>query len=163
MASVLFGVVLMVVTGCLRPGELQRAIRWGDPAAGLDRLFQRGDAKHRFGARFGGRPAAVAAGLAQLLGADGVFLLAQLFTETLTNGATVVLLSPSLPSWPKAWPCRRWPSSTPFCLRPASVFHPIGYQCNLMVMGPGRYRFFDMTRYGAPLTLGLTLLTPWLI
>ena len=44
-----------------------------------------------------------------------------------------------------------------------SFLTPIGYQCNLMVIGPGRYRFFDMTRYGAPLTLTLTLVTPWLI
>jgi di/tricarboxylate transporter len=28
MAAVLLAVVVMVATGCLRPGELQRAIRW---------------------------------------------------------------------------------------------------------------------------------------
>jgi di/tricarboxylate transporter len=32
-----------------------------------------------------------------------------------------------------------------------------------MVFGPGRYRFLDMTRYGAPLTLGLAVLVPLLI
>jgi di/tricarboxylate transporter len=30
---------------------------------------------------------------------------------------------------------------------------PIGYQTNLMVMGPGNYRFSDYTRIGLPLTL----------
>jgi len=30
---------------------------------------------------------------------------------------------------------------------------PIGYQTNLMVMGPGGYRWLDYTRFGGPLTL----------
>jgi len=30
---------------------------------------------------------------------------------------------------------------------------PIGYQTNLMVMGPGGYRWGDYTRFGGPLTL----------
>ena len=93
-----------------------------------------------------------------------VFLLAQLFTETLTNGATVVLLIPIATELAKglALPPMAFIYAILFAAS-LSFLTPIGYQCNLMVMGPGRYRFFDMTRYGAPLTLGLTLLTPWLI
>jgi len=37
---------------------------------------------------------------------------------------------------------------------------PIGYQTNLMVYGPGGYRFGDYVRFGLPLTLlvgGVTL------
>ena len=34
-----------------------------------------------------------------------------------------------------------------------SFLTPMGYQTNLMVFGPGRYRFFDVTKYGAGLTL----------
>jgi di/tricarboxylate transporter len=30
---------------------------------------------------------------------------------------------------------------------------PIGYQCNLMVYGPGGYTFRDFLRVGTPLTL----------
>ena len=44
-----------------------------------------------------------------------------------------------------------------------SFLSPVGYQTNLMVFGPGRYRFLDMTRYGAPLTIGLAIVVPWLI
>ena len=165
MAAVLLGVVVMVATGCLRPGELQRAIRW-DVILLLGSLSCFSVAMQSTG---------LAKGLAldllhSLQGwpAYGVlvvvFLLAQLFTETLSNGATVVLLTPI------ATELARGLSLPPMAFIYAILFAasqsfltPIGYQCNLMVMGPGRYRFLDMTRYGAPLTFGLTLLAPWLI
>jgi di/tricarboxylate transporter len=35
----------------------------------------------------------------------------------------------------------------------ASFMTPTGYQTNLMVMGPGGYRFMDYVRFGAPLSL----------
>ena len=44
-----------------------------------------------------------------------------------------------------------------------SFLSPIGYQTNLMVFGPGRYRFLDVTRYGLGLTLIMTALIPALI
>ncbi|MEB3176410.1 MAG: SLC13 family permease [Synechococcus sp.] len=165
MAAVLLGVVLMVLTGCLRPGEVQRSIRW-DVILLLGSIFCFSVAMQNTGLARGlavdllhslqGWPAyAVLA---------AVFLLAQLFTETLTNGATVVLLMPIATELAKGL------DLPPLAFIYAIVFAsslsfltPIGYQCNLMVMGPGRYRFFDMTRYGAPLTLTLTLVTPWLI
>ncbi|MBF0375784.1 MAG: hypothetical protein HQL39_20545, partial [Alphaproteobacteria bacterium] len=34
---------------------------------------------------------------------------------------------------------------------------PVGYQTNLLVMGPGHYRFVDFVRSGLPLTLLLWL------
>jgi len=165
MASVLFGVVLMVVTGCLRPGELQRAIRW-DVILLLGSIVCFSVAMQSTGLARG-----LAVDLLQSL--QGwpnylvlmvVFLLAQLFTETLTNGATVVLLIPIATELAKglALPPMAFIYAILFAAS-LSFLTPIGYQCNLMVMGPGRYRFFDMTRYGAPLTIGLTLLTPWLI
>lgn len=44
-----------------------------------------------------------------------------------------------------------------------SFLSPVGYQTNLMVFGPGRYRFLDVTRYGFPLTVIMTLVVPFLI
>ena len=37
--------------------------------------------------------------------------------------------------------------------------NPVGYQTNLMVFGPGGYRFSDFARLGLPLTLVLAVLT----
>ena len=43
-----------------------------------------------------------------------------------------------------------------------SFITPIGYQTNLMVYGPGGYRFLDFMRLGAPLTIVLAVLCAWL-
>jgi di/tricarboxylate transporter len=48
----------------------------------------------------------------------------------------------------------------------ASFLTPIAYQTNLMVYGPGGYRFSDYARLGVPLTaivvVGVVLLVPLL-
>jgi len=41
----------------------------------------------------------------------------------------------------------------------ASFATPIGYQTNLMVYGPGGYRFTDYLRIGLPLNIVLGLVT----
>jgi len=46
----------------------------------------------------------------------------------------------------------------------ASFLTPVGYQTNVMVYGPGGYRYTDYSRLGAPLTLlaitGILVLVP---
>ncbi|WP_223677642.1 hypothetical protein [Azospirillum agricola] len=36
--------------------------------------------------------------------------------------------------------------------------HPIGHQCNTLVMGPGGYRFGDYWRLGLPLSIMVVVL-----
>ncbi|MCS5692987.1 SLC13 family permease [Cyanobium sp. FGCU-6] len=165
MAAVLLAVAVMVATGCLRPGELQRAVRW-DVILLLGSLSCFSAAMQK-------------TGLAEAMATDllhslqdwppyavllVVFVLAQVFTEALSNGTTVVLLMPIATELAKGLGLP--PMAFIFAIVFAasqSFLTPIGYQTNLMVFGPGRYRFLDMTRYGAPLTLGLAVLVPWLI
>jgi di/tricarboxylate transporter len=44
-----------------------------------------------------------------------------------------------------------------------SFLSPLGYQTNLMVFGPGRYRFLEITRYDLPLTLTMKAVVPLVI
>jgi di/tricarboxylate transporter len=40
-----------------------------------------------------------------------------------------------------------------------SFLTPVGHQANVLVFGPGGYRFFDFTKVGAPLNLALFIVT----
>ncbi|MBD2550918.1 SLC13 family permease [Microcystis elabens FACHB-917] len=165
MASVLLAMVAMVATGCLRSGELLRSIRW-DVILLLGSLSCFSVAMQKTGLA-----EALATDLLQSLKgwpAYGVllvvFLLGQAFTEALSNGTTVVLLIPIATELAKglAMPPMAFIFAITFAAS-QSFLTPIGYQTNLMVFGPGRYRFLDMPRYGAPLSIALALVVPWLI
>jgi di/tricarboxylate transporter len=165
MASVLLALVAMVATGCLRSGELLRSIRW-DVILLLGSLSCFSVAMQKTGLA-----EALATDLLQSLRgwpAYGVllvvFVLGQVFTEALSNGTTVVLLIPIATELAKglALPPMAFIFAITFAAS-QSFLTPIGYQTNLMVFGPGRYRFLDMARYGAPLTISLALVVPWLI
>ena len=45
----------------------------------------------------------------------------------------------------------------------ASFSTPIGYQTNLMVYSPGKYRFVDFMKMGIPLTVLIGLITVLLV
>ena len=164
-AAVLLGTVAMVATGCLRPGELQRAIR-------LDVILLLGSlASFSVALEKTGLAAALAkallAGLhhwpvyAALL---VVFLFTTLLTEVMSNAATVAMLIPI--AGQLAQGLDQPPMAFIYCVlfgASQSFLSPVGYQTNLMVFGPGRYRFLDIPRYGFPLTIVMTLMVPFLI
>ena len=164
-AAVLLGTVAMVATGCLRPGELQRAIR-------MDVILLLGSlASFSVALEKTGLAAAMARALLQALqgwptylALLAVFLFTTLLTEVMSNAAAVALLIPiagqlavglGLPPLAFVYAVLFGASQ--------SFLSPVGYQTNLMVFGPGRYRFLDVTRYGLPLTVVMTLMVPYLI
>ncbi|MFM7674282.1 MAG: SLC13 family permease, partial [Synechococcus sp.] len=164
-ASVLLATVAMVATGCLRSGELQRSIR-------LDVILLLGSlGSFSVALEKTGLAAAIAKGLLSGLhhwplywALLVVFLFSTLLTEVMSNAATVALLIPiagqlaaGLGQPPLAF------LYTVLFGASQSFLSPVGYQTNLMVFGPGRYRFLDVARYGVPLTLTMTLLVPWLV
>jgi di/tricarboxylate transporter len=164
-AAVLLGTVAMVATGCLRPGELQRAIR-------LDVILLLGSlASFSVALEKTGLAAAMAQGLIASLGnwpiywaLASVFLFTTILTEVMSNAATVAMVIPI------AGQLALGLGHPPMAFIYAVLFgasqcflSPVGYQTNLMVFGPGRYRFLDIARYGFPLTCIMTVVVPWLI
>ena len=163
--SVLLATVAVVASGCLRPGELQRAIRL-DVILLLGSLSSFSAAMKNTGLADG-----LAGGLERLL--EGwstygslmlIFVGTTLLTQVMSNAASVALLAPVAV---QLAPTLALPATalliTVLFGASQSFLTPVGYQTNLMVFGPGRYRFLDVTRYGLGLTLIMTVLVPALI
>ena len=164
-ASVLLATVAVVASGCLRPGELQRAIR-------LDVILLLGSlSSFSVALQSTGLADGLAGGLERLL--QGwptygslmlIFIGTTLLTQVMSNAASVALLAPVAV---QLAPSLALPATalliTVLFGASQSFLTPVGYQTNLMVFGPGRYRFLDVTRYGLGLTLIMTVLVPALI
>ena len=93
-----------------------------------------------------------------------VYLVTTLFTEVITNNAAAVLMFPIAMGIAE----QLGVSPLPFVFAimfaaSASFMTPLGYQTNLMVMGPGGYRFSDYLRLGVPLSLLAAVVTLGLI
>ena len=93
-----------------------------------------------------------------------IFIGTTLVTQVMSNAASVALLAPVAV---QLAPGLDLPATalliTVLFGASQSFLTPVGYQTNLMVFGPGRYRFLDVTRYGSGLTLIMTVLVPALI
>ena len=164
-ASVLFAVVLLVLVGCLRPGEVQRSIR-------LDVILLLGSlSSFSIAMQTSGLADGLASDMERLLlhwptywALLLIFLATNLITSVMSNAASVALLIPVATqlSVPLGIPAQALLLVVLFGAS-QSFLTPMGYQTNLMVFGPGRYHFLDVPRYGAGLTLLMTLLVPALI
>jgi di/tricarboxylate transporter len=159
--SALGGVVAMVATGCVRPNELYEAVDWSVIVL-LAGLIPLGLAMERSG---------TAAYIAYLMGTSAevlppivmlllFYVVTSLITQIISNNASVVLMIPV------AVEAAELTGANPFAFVLAVTFaascamlSPIGYQTNLMVYGPGGYRFTDFARMGGPLQLVLALVT----
>lgn len=102
--------------------------------------------------------AQIIAGHAETLGPYAVlvllFAMTSVFTEVLTNNAAVALAFPFAISFSNALHVSPMPYVMAVCIAASCSFAtPIGYQTNLMVYGPGGYRFSDFLRIGIPLNL----------
>ena len=77
-----------------------------------------------------------------------------LLTEMITNNAAAVLIFPIAFSLAQSMGVDFIPFAMVMIVAASSSFStPIGYQTNLMVYGPGGYRFTDFVRIGLPLNL----------
>ena len=83
-----------------------------------------------------------------------VYALTALFTELITNNAAAVLMFPIALAVSEQLGVNFLPFAVAVMFAAsASFITPLGYQTNLMVYGPGRYRFTDYMRIGIPLSL----------
>jgi di/tricarboxylate transporter len=161
----LVGVILMIVTGCLKPGEIYGAVRW-DIIFLLAGLIPLGTAMENSGANqlMVEKLVDLGGDLSGYWVLTFFYLITSFLTEILSNNAAVVLMIPIAAK--VATTLGLNPYALMFSVTFAasnSYLTPIGYQTNTMVYGPGGYKFLDFTRVGLPLNLILTICTPLLI
>ena len=94
----------------------------------------------------------------------GIMLLTSLSTQLLSNNATAILILPIAISAALELGVNPKPFIIAVCFGASACFAtPIGYQTNLLVYGPGGYRFGDFLKLGIPLNLIVLLLGTLLI
>ncbi|MDJ0571636.1 MAG: SLC13 family permease [Pleurocapsa sp. MO_192.B19] len=165
LVSALAGVVLMVLTGCLKPGEIYGAVRW-DVIFLLAGLIPLGTAMQNSGATEYLAKSILSIGnnLSGYWILLFFYLITTILTSILSNNAAVLLMIPI--SVQVAQSLDLNPFAIMFAVTFAasnSFMTPIAYQTNTMVYGPGGYRFIDFVRLGTPLSIIVGLITPALI
>ncbi len=92
-----------------------------------------------------------------------MFSAAALLTQILSDAATTVLLGPIAVSLAQSLGL----PPTPFVVCTAlgavvAFLTPIGHHGNLLILGPGQYRFADFLRVGLPLTAVIAIVSAWM-
>lgn len=167
MSGAIVGCILMVLAGCLSLEEAYKAVEW-QVIMLMAGVLTLGIAMESSGAAlFLSRAIVATVEEAGPMAMVAVFyLLAALFTAILSNTATVALLIPIV--FAVAETLRVEPKPLIMAVTFAASLDfmtPFGYQTNTLIYGPGRYRFVDFLRVGAPLNLLFWILAiffiPW--
>jgi di/tricarboxylate transporter len=153
--AMVIAAVIMVLTGCLSIEEAHESIDWRTVflVAGMLPL---GMAMEETGT------AAYLANIMLDIFGDygplallaGVYLLAALITQAMSNAAAIVLIVPIAIDTALGLGANHLTFTMAVVIGAATSFlTPVGHKANVLVFGPGGYRFFDYARVGALLTL----------
>lgn len=153
--------VAMVVTGCLTPGEARSSVTIQvivviAAALGVGAAMEQTGAALAIADGLLGMASSVGMGPRGILFA--IFILATGFAQALTNNGAAAVMFPISMAAAHELGVRPEPFVFTLLLGAGSSFlTPIGYQTNLLVYGPGGYKFLDFTRMGAPLSILLAI------
>ena len=110
------------------------------------------------------RVAPFVGGLPPVLLVWAIYLLTSVLTELVSNNAVAVIVTPVAIGLADGLGVDARPLVVAVMIAASASFAtPIGYQTNMMVYGPGGYRFSDFLRVGLPLNLSMGLLAALVI
>lgn len=154
MNAAMLGAAAALLSGCVSVRSARRGMDT-QVLLTIAASFGLGAALHTSGAAD-----AVAAGLLELVGNSpwallvGTYVVVALLTSLVTNNAAAVITFPIAMAGADSLGVSPLPYVVVVMFAAsASFLTPIGYQTNLMVMGPGGYRLRDYLRLGGPLNL----------
>lgn len=145
---------LLVATRCIRAADARRSVDWQILLV-IAASIALGGSLESTGA------AAVIAG--EIVGAAAgspiatlvaIFVVTTLFSAVISNLAAAVIVFPIALAASQQLEVSMLPFAVTLMMAASASFAtPIGYQTNLMVYGPGDYRFSDFFKMGVPLTV----------
>ncbi len=150
----------MLVFGCCSPSQAIRSIDWSVLLV-IAAALALGQALDSSGAA-----EAIASSFIRLAGNNpwwvlvAVYTITTILTEIITNNAAAALIFPIALSLANQLNTSYLPFVIAIMVAASASFAtPIGYQTNLMVYGPGGYKFSDFMRVGIPLNLLYGIIT----
>ncbi len=165
MVCALAGVLLMMITGCLPLRDAYRSLQ-SNVLMLIVGTMALGAAMDKTGASqfYADLFLSVLRGWSPAYVLGGIIALTSVSTQILSNNATAVLLLPIAISTALTLQVDPRPFIMAVCFGASACYAtPIGYQTNLLVYGPGGYRFSDYLWLGIPLNLMVLVLGTVLI
>ncbi len=155
--SMVLGSVTMVLTGCLTMDEAYESIDWRTVFL-VGGMLSLGIAMENTGTT-----EFLADNLLNLLGdfgpiglLAGIYILSALITQPMSNAAAIVLIVPIAIDTALGLGVNHLTFTMAVVIGAATSFlSPVGHKANVLVFGPGGYKFADYPRVGALLTIAL--------
>jgi di/tricarboxylate transporter len=160
MTCALTAAFLMILSGCLQLRDAYRSIQ-ADVLMLIAGTIALGTAMEKTGTSqlYADAYLGIFSGFPPIVVLGGFILLASISTHILSNNATAVLVFPIAISTAIGIGVDPRPFVMAVCFGASACFAtPIGYQTNLLVYGPGGYRFTDYLKLGIPLNLLVLIL-----
>jgi di/tricarboxylate transporter len=159
------GIALMVLTGCLKMEEAYRAIEWKSVFL-IAGLLPLGAAMYKTGAA-----GLMAETVVSIFGGYGpwgivigLYLLTVVSTLAIPPSALVVVMSPVALQAAASYDISPYSLMMAIAVAAAASFlSPVSHPANLLVMGPGGYKFTDYIKVGLPLSLVVMIVTMLLL
>jgi di/tricarboxylate transporter len=153
--SSVLGVVAMVLTGCIKMEEAYRSVEWRSVFL-IAGLLPLGIAMQDTGAA-----ALLSEQALRIFGTFGpwgviigLYLVTALSTLAIPPPALVVIMSPIVLQAAESYQISPYSMMIALAIAASGTFmSPVSHAANLLVMGPGGYKFTDYMRVGIPLTL----------
>lgn len=159
--AALIAAALLIVTGCVDGENARRSIEVRVLVA-IAAAFGVGAALSASGAAdaLGGGLVRAAMPLGPIGVVAAIYVATTVLTELITNNAAAALMFPIAISAAEQSRLPIEPVLLALMVAASASFStPIGYQTNLMVYGPGGYRFADFLRFGVPLQIVVMAVT----
>lgn len=159
--AMVIGAIAMVLTNCLTMDDAYQSIDWRTVflVAGMLPL---GTAMETTGAAryLADLLLGAVGGLGPIAVLAGVYLLAALITQPMSNAAAIVLVVPIALDTALSLGANHLTFTLAVVIGAATSFlTPVGHKANVLVFGPGGYKFFDYARVGVLLTVCLFVAT----